>query len=293
MIRYGVYLPNFGPFGNARTLARLAHDAEEAGWDGFFIWDHIAGELRPERMVDPWVALAAIALNTNHIRIGALVTPLPRRRPWKVARETVSVDHLSDGRLTIGVGIGNGREEWDNLGEETDLKSRGEMLDEALEVLAGLWQGKPFSYDGQFYHLKDKHFQPVPVQVPRIPVWVAGFWPNKVPLRRAARWDGVFPLSGKAGQKTMDNEVANLKEVIAYVREQRKDNGPFDIVYAGPPTPGNDLNQAADIVAPYAAAGITWWLEDINPFSFGKSFQEEWPLEAMHQRIQQGPPIYT
>ena len=129
-MKFGIYLPNFGPYGDARVLAGLAQDAENAGWDGFFIWDHIAGWDLP--MVDPWVALAAIACGTYRIRIGTTVTPLPRRRPWKVTREAVSIDHLSGGRLTLSVGIGGGKSEWAQLGEETDLVKRGAMLDEAL-----------------------------------------------------------------------------------------------------------------------------------------------------------------
>ncbi|MFN2108650.1 MAG: LLM class flavin-dependent oxidoreductase, partial [Anaerolineae bacterium] len=149
-MQYGIYLPNFGPYGDARVLAGLARDAENAGWDGFFLWDHMAGHALP--FVDPWVALTAVALNTQRLRIGTTVTPLPRRRPWKIARETVSLDHLSGGRLTLGVGIGLGQAEWNDLGEESDLKKRGKMLDEALDVLVGLWSGEPFSYAGQYYH---------------------------------------------------------------------------------------------------------------------------------------------
>jgi alkanesulfonate monooxygenase SsuD/methylene tetrahydromethanopterin reductase-like flavin-dependent oxidoreductase (luciferase family) len=134
-MKFGIYLPNFGSYGEARVLANLAQDAENSGWDGFFIWDHIAGLTLP--MVDPWVALAAIAVTTHRIRIGTTVTPLPRRRPWKLAREAVSIDHLSGGRLTLGVGIGGGESEWAHLGEQPDLKKRGVMLDEALSVLVG------------------------------------------------------------------------------------------------------------------------------------------------------------
>ena len=125
-MKFGIYLPNFGAYGDARVLANLAQDAENAGWDGFFIWDHIAGWTLP--MVDPWVALAAVAVSTQRIRIGTTVTPLPRRRPWKLAREAVSIDHLSGGRLTLGVGIGGGESEWAHLGEQPDLKKRGVML---------------------------------------------------------------------------------------------------------------------------------------------------------------------
>lgn len=188
-MKFGIYLPNFGTYGDVRALANLARDAEQSGWDGFYIWDHIAGEHMP--IVDPWVGLAAAALQTERIRIGTTVTPLPRRRPWKLARETVSLDHLSGGRLTLGVGIGLGQAEWNDLGEQTDLKQRGAMLDEGLQVLTGLWSGEPFSFSGQYYQVKEAHFLPKPVQQPRIPIWVGGFWPNKAPFRRAA-WAGSW-----------------------------------------------------------------------------------------------------
>ncbi|MBN1219936.1 MAG: LLM class flavin-dependent oxidoreductase [Anaerolineae bacterium] len=284
-MNYAVFLPNFGLYGDARTLAQLARDAEAAGWDGFFIWDHIAAWGNRE-MVDPWVALAAIALQTERVRLGAMITPLARRRPWKVARETVSVDHLSGGRLTLGVGLGVHAEEFEYLGEETKPKARGAMLDEALEVLQKLWTGETITHEGQYYPIKEARFLPRPIQSPRIPVWVGGVWPNKAPLRRAARWDGMFTLFNEEG----DAEIESIKQAVAYVQGHRQNDQPFDVVYAGRPTPGDDPAQATEIVSLYAEAGITWWLENITPFSFGQTMEEAWPLEAMHQRILQGPP---
>ena len=283
-MKFGIYLPNFGPYGDARTLANLAHDAENSGWDGFFLWDHIAGWGMP--IVDPWVALSAVAVNTQRIRIGTTVTPLPRRRPWKIARETVSLDHLSGGRLTLSVGIGLGEAEWDDLGEQTDPVQRGAMLDEGLSVLAGLWSGEPFSYAGKYYHIKQAHFMPRPLQQPRIPVWVGGFWPNKAPFRRAAQWDGVFPLFMT---ETDEEELAQLEQAVRYLGEFRKDDRPLDIVCTGI-TSGNDKAQAAQIVKQRAELGATWWLEAIAPYRFGKGFEGEWPVEALRQRILQGPP---
>ena len=202
-MRYGVTLPNFGPYADARVLASLAREAEGAGWDGFFLWDHVL--LVPWPTVDPWIAMAAIALATERVRIGALVTPVPRRRPVKLAREIVTLDHLSRGRLILGVGIGAGPWEWDYLGEETDLRTRGDMLDEALELLEQLWTGEPVVHHGRFYHHRGDGgpqdtaerpvpFLPRPLQRPRVPPWVAGVWPNKRPFRRAARYDGLVPL---------------------------------------------------------------------------------------------------
>ncbi len=290
-MQYGLYLPNFGPYGDARTLANLARDAEQAGWDGFFIWDHIAGEMWHKVIVDPWVALTAAAMITERIRLGALVTPIPRRRPWKLARETASLDQLCGGRLIFGAGIGDGVQEFENLGEETDRKRRGAMLDEGLDVLTGLWSGEPFSYAGEFYPVTDTQFLPKPVQQPRIPVWVAGIWPNLAPMRRAVQWDGAFPLFlGVQG----DEELAMCKAGMAYLREQRALTGradPFDLVYSGHPTPGDDPAQAAEIVARYAETGVTWWLEMIAPWRGGVGWQDpDWPVELMRERILQGPP---
>ncbi|MBN1875967.1 MAG: TIGR03619 family F420-dependent LLM class oxidoreductase [Anaerolineae bacterium] len=281
-MKYGVYLPNFGCFGDARALANLACDAEQAGWDGFFIWDHVAGMHQP--MVDPWVGLAAVAMVTEHIRIGTTVTPLPRRRPWKLARETVSLDRLSNGRLTLSVGIGLGDAEWGNLGEETNLKARGAMLDEALDVLTGLWSGESFSYEGKYYHIHQAQFLPTPVQSPRIPIWVGGFWPHKAPFRRAARWDGVYPLF-----ETWEQEHEQLKDALAYVQAKRTRDAPFDIVCTGV-TPGDDPAQAAAILAPYRDAGVTWWLEGIAPYRWGQDLEGDWPCERLRQRVLEGPP---
>lgn len=283
-MKFGIYLPNFGPYGDARTLANLAREAEHAGWDGFFIWDHIAGEHLP--IVDPWVALAAVAFHTRRIRIGTTVTPLPRRRPWKLARETVSLDHLSGGRLTLGVGIGLGQAEWGDLGEQTDLKQRGAMLDEGLQVLTGLWSGEPFSFSGQYYQVKGAQFLPKPVQQPRIPIWVGGFWPNKAPFRRAVDWDGVFPLFNA---ETEEQELTQIAELVQFLAEHRQGKPPLDIICMGA-TPGDDRVKAAQTIRARAALGVTWWLEIIAPFPFGKDFNDEWPVEAMRRRVLQGPP---
>ena len=226
-------------------------------------------------------------MNTESIRLGALVTPLPRRRPWKFARETASLDRLSRGRLTVGVGIGSrgGHElEWDAFGEESDLSRRGAMLDEGLTILNGLWTGEPFSFQGEHYRVKEARFAPAPLQSPRIPVWVAGYWPNEAPFRRAAGWDGVFPLflEGRG--------LDGLREVVRFISERRGSTAPFDVVYLGPTSPGDDPARGAEVVAPYAEAGATWWLERLTPDQFGADWRGDWPFEAMRGRVMQGPP---
>ena len=287
-MQYGISVPIFGPYGDVRVLAGLARDTEESGWDGFFIWDHIA---TPSAIpvIDPWIALAVIATVTERIRIGALVTPLPRRRPWKVARETATLDRLSRGRLVVGVGLGFFlTEEFENLDEQTDLKVRAAMLDEGLEVLTGLWRGEPFTFNGAHYQIKDTLFLPTPVQSPRIPIWVAATWPKKAPFYRAARWDGVVPMlqSGSSLDRMSPDQA---REMLAIIRQQRQSDAPFDMVHAGI-TPDKDRTRDADYVGPYAEAGVTWWTEDINPTGWGTD--KNWPLEAMRQRILNGPPRF-
>ena len=280
-LRCAVYLPNFGAFGDARVLSELAQEAEAAGWDGFFLWDHIARPFSTP-MVDPWIALAAVAVATARLRIGALVTPLPRRRPWKVAREAVSLDHLCGGRLVLGVGTGSpggGDVEWSNLGEEMEAKARGAMLDEGLSILTGLWSGAAFSHDGRHYHVREARFEPPPLQRPRIPIWVAGGWPNLRPFRRAARWDGAFPWFAPGS-----DGVDQLRAVAEFVRAERAGDEVIDIVYATAPSAagGGGLEAFAD-------AGASWWLARIEPEFFGSRWRDPWPLERMRGYIRDGP----
>ena len=223
-MRFGVDIPNIGgfgsqgnDFGDPHFVAELAHEAEEAGWDGFFIWDHMGADW-PVALADPWVLLAAVALRTTSIKLGPMITALPRRRPWKLARETMTLEHLSRGRIILGVGIGGGAE-YTSFHESGDDRRHGEMLDEGLTVLQGLWSGEPFSYEGSHYQVTNARFLPKPVQ-PHIPIWVGGNWPNKKPFRRAAKWDGVFPLErGLPFRQQMTPE--RIQEACAYVQAHR------------------------------------------------------------------------
>lgn len=294
-MRYGLSLPPFEDFFNPRTLAQLAREAELAGWDGFFLWDHVL--IWPTPIADPWIALTAIALATEKLRIGPLVTPIPRRRPIKLLRETITLDHLSSGRLVLGVGSGAGRWEYDYLGEEGSPNIRAEMLDEALELLTKAWTGEPILHAGPFYRLQgdlgpdDPTIAPTPVlpkpiQQPRIPIWVAASWPNKAPFRRAARWDGVVPL-----KLTTDNMPPYLTPedthaIVAYCLQQRDSPGGFDVVISGHTTNPHDTS----LVRAHQEAGATWWLEDISPWPFGWQWQGSWPVNAMQERITLGPP---
>ncbi len=274
-MHYGLSIPNFGEYGDPRILAALAHETEEAGWDGFFVWDHL-NLPSPLPMTDPWVALTAIALRTQRIRLGPMVTPIPRRRPWKLARETLSLDQVSAGRLILGVGLGYfPGEEFADFGEEPDAKVRAGKLDEGLAILAGLWRNEPFSFAGEHFQIHNVHMQPAPVQQPRIPIWVASVWPNKAPFRRAAHWDGVFPI----GTDATPLSPTAIQAVVAYVKAHRESHELFDVVYSHW-TSGADQAKDAALVAPYHEAGVTWWLES----------PENHTLAEMQQRIRKGPP---
>ena len=289
-MQFGISIPPFADFSDPRALAELAHDAEAAGWDGFFLWDAMFFDPTFHPIADPWVSLAAVAMYTQRLKIGTLITPIARRRPWKLARETVSVDQLSEGRLILGVGLGD-PVQWDFgfFGEDTDSKLRARRLDEGLDLLTGLWTGQPYPYQGEQYNVKEVIFRPAPVQSPRIPIWVGGWFPNKPPLRRAARWDGVCPV--KWGGSITPEE---WRELLAYVHKHRISNTPFDAVHSGA-TPGDNPTQAAELVRPYADVGVTWWIEPVDPWRFGWSFEVPWAPEAtvlMRERIRQGPPRF-
>jgi len=279
MTKFAIYISNFGKNMSAGLLADLAVETEMYGWDGFFIWDHILyNSSQNLTMVDPTVALAAIASVTNHIRIGTMLTPIARRRPWKLARELASLDHLSGGRLILGVGLGAPVEtEYTNFGEEGDPKIIAEKLDEGIQIINGLWQGRSFKFDGKHYHLNPVTLLPTPLQKPRIPIWVGGFWPNKAPFRRAAQWDGIFPLKNDGGLKPSD--VTAIKDYIAAHRTLMSS---FDIVVTNH-TPADDAEKMRSMIRPFIDAGMTWWLENL--------FKKRNYTEALFARIKAGPPV--
>ncbi len=264
-MQYGFILPH----GDIHTLAELAHEAEVAGWDGVFYWDGIyIKEAGP--MYDPWIVLAAMALRTERVRLGLILTPPSRRRPWKLARETVTLDHLSYGRLILPVGLGALEDGgFTKVGEITDRKQRAELLDESLEILTGLWSGKPFSFDGKHYHVEEMTFLPKPVQSPRIPIWVVGAWPSQQSMRRVLRYDGLLPNKITGGDAPAAITPEDIRAMKAYIEEHRSQRTPFEIVQEG------------ETVRPYAEEGATWWTE--SRWSFP-------PIEELRRRIQQGPP---
>jgi alkanesulfonate monooxygenase SsuD/methylene tetrahydromethanopterin reductase-like flavin-dependent oxidoreductase (luciferase family) len=273
-MNYGIYVPNFGECATPNTLAALANEAEMAGWDGFFLWDHILfAEALP--LTDPWIALAAMALKTKYIRLGPLVTPIARCQPWKLARESVALDHLSVGRLVQGVGIGEDCwREYSSFGDLSNVRTHADMLDEGLEVLKGLWSGDSFSYKGRYYQVDNARFLPPPIQKPNIPIWVAAIWPNKSPLRRAANWNGVFPLQSEV--KMTPNDV---RDMLIYIFSYRTKMDPFEVILDSQFS--NEGKVEPSIIADYAEAGATWWLI---------SFNHNHSAEIVRKRILQGPP---
>jgi alkanesulfonate monooxygenase SsuD/methylene tetrahydromethanopterin reductase-like flavin-dependent oxidoreductase (luciferase family) len=236
----GIFVAPFDELADARRLARLAARAEERGWDGFFLWDHIRYSPPTSAVADPWIALTAIACATESLTIGPLVTPVSRRRPHKLARETVTLDRLSGGRLILGAGLGSDHHgEFEDFGEVAPPRERAQLLDEGLERLAAYWAGE---------------FDPPPLQRPRIRVWIATRWPHRRPLARAARWDGLFPIELPGPDA--------LAELVAETTGLRADaDTKFDVVVTHPP--GTDPE-------PWEQAGATWFLT-----GFGQSPTED------------------
>lgn len=244
-MRFGLDFPLFGDLADPRLAAEIARDAESAGWEAVFVWDHIMYREPVTDAGDPWIAMAAILTATHSVLTGPMVTPLPRRRPQMVARQSVGLDQLGDGRFVLGVGLGldsSGRE-LSAFGEELDDRTRAAMLDESLEIIDRLWSGEYVDFAGEHHIVDDVSFRPRPVQRPRPPVWVAGRWPYKRPLRRAARWDGLFLID----QESPDD----LSEAVAFIDAARGGLRDFDVV----------VNQpfGAD-PEPWRTAGATWFL---------------------------------
>lgn len=260
-----LWLPLFDELADPIVVATLAAEAEEAGWHGFFVWDHVNWRAPVREVADPWITMAAAASATSSILLGPMVTPLPRRRPAKVARETATLDRLSGGRFVLGVGLGSDRfgQEFSGFGEETDDRRRGAMLDESLAILGAAWTGEPVHHHGEHYTVDGMRFRPTPVGP--IPVWAAGY-PGKLrPMRRAARFDGFFPVNL--------TEPDELAEIVATVDGLRGGSAePYDYVIA--------LPADADIGA-FAKNGATWWLAEFD--------QENMSVDEVRGVLRNGP----
>jgi alkanesulfonate monooxygenase SsuD/methylene tetrahydromethanopterin reductase-like flavin-dependent oxidoreductase (luciferase family) len=282
-MRFSINVPNFGDFSDPRTVAEVASAAEEAGWDGLFVWDHVVHRRHRRPYGDPWMLLTAAALATSRIRLGTLVTPVARRRPQQLARQVATLDALSGGRVTFGAGLGGPIEdEYGSFGEPTDPKVLAERLDEGLGLLDRFWSGEAVNHDGKHFQVEDVTLLPASVQRPRPPVWIGGFWPHRPPMRRAARWDGAVPMFVDARHGQVP-PVDQVRDLVAYIRQHRSDDRPFEIVLGGV-SPG-DPAKARDLLGPLVEAGATWWDERQL-----QSTDEIDRLAPVLSRIEHGPP---
>lgn len=273
-MKFGFVLPS----GDARTAAEFASQAEQAGWDGFFVWEPVWG-------IDAWVCLTAAAMRTERIRLGTLLSPLSRMRPWKLASETATLDQLSGGRVILSVGLGAIDTGFSKFGEVTDRRIRAELMDEGLEILTGLWAGQPFNFAGKHYTVRETSFHPPPPprQQPRIPIWMVGAWPHPKSLQRALRYDGLLPVYvDPDSRRIQELTPALLRQIVDFCRDRRGPaSPPYEIIWEGQ-TSGDDPTQAAEMIQPWAEAGATWWIE---------SRWDAPDLDQVLLRIQQGPPL--
>lgn len=268
-MRFGVIITG----GPVHEQVEMARAAEAAGWDGVFTWDgiHVGDTMEVH---DPWVLMSAFAMATERVRIGAMIQPLARRRPWKVAREAVTLDHVSNGRFTLCVGLGAVDDAgWGRVGEPTDRQTRAAKLDETLEILTGLWSGEPFGFRGEHYRFEPMAFRPPPVQHPRIPIWVVGAWPAERSMARAARYEGLLPNVVGGGRYTPEL-VGEMRDWIA---ARRGSVDGYDIVLEGPVEPG----EADEELRRFGEMGATWWIH---------SDWESADPERARRRIEAGPP---
>lgn len=273
-MRYGIVAANLGDYADPRVAVRLARAAEAAGWEAFFVWDHL-GFVRGVPSGDPFVILSAVAASTTHLKLGLAVTPLARRRPQVVANALASLDLLSAGRAIFGAGLGGAPEEFTAFGETADAKQRAAMLDEGLKIVDRFWSGETVTHRGPHYVVEGVSLEPLPLQRPRIPIWIGG--EGAPALRRAARWDGwLAPATSPDGRPTMAKSPARIAEMVAEIRRHRTKMAPFEVAVDGYSEPSDPILPRA-----YEGAGATWWLESIHGLRA--------PLDEMMARVEAGP----
>src|SRR2546430_2274666 len=276
-MRFGVYCANFGFFGEARSLIDMAVLAEECGWDGFFVYDHLVPfPGRAVSSVDPWTVLAVVAERTELV-LGPMVTPAARRLPWELAHRAAGVDRLSGGRLVLGVGLGSAFD-FEAFGDAGSAIERGDRLDESLCLLQKVWSGEPVHHSGACWRVDGVRLVPRPLR--RVPIWVAGRYGSRRPLRRAARFDGFFPINTKWDPADLLTP-GQLAEMLAVVRAERGDLDGFEVVAAGY-SESSSRKTAAGRIAAYAEAGATWWFETLEP--------RRGDLDELRERVRMGPP---
>ncbi len=272
-MKYGFVFPK----SDVHKAIEFAKEAENNGWDAFFVWESLYG-------VDAWITLTAIASKTKKIRLGTMITPLSRMKPWKVASEILTLDLISKGRVVFSVALGAIDTGFAEFGEETDKKIRAELLDEGLEIITQLWKGK-FNYKGTHYQIREspffnRHPPPSLIQQPRVPIWVVAAWPWEKSMKRALKYDGILPAIMLKKGKFEKITPEHVREIKKYIVEKRQIADNFDIVIEGT-TPINDKTQAQEIIKPFEKAGATWWIE---------SMWEETSLDPVLEKIREGPP---
>lgn len=273
-MKYGFVLS----YGTPSEIVELAREAEFLGWDGVFTWDGVS--LGPMPTYDPWSVMSAIAMRTKRVTIGAMILPLARRKPWEVVKQAVTIDHLSEGRLVLPVGLGvpDDRAFSGVNTDSPDRKDRAERLDECLEILELGQRGEPFSFNGTHYRVEDMTLVPTPVQ-PRIPVWAVAAWPHEKSMARAARWDGIIPADHSPGvSRTAPISPDTVWEITQWMREHRDTGAPFDVVVEGKTADRFDHGY----VRALAEAGATWFIES--------RWEEDESPESLMARIRNGPP---
>lgn len=262
-MRQALFFPAFDALADPRVVAEVAARAEQAGWDGVFVWDHVLYD-QVERISDCFTCLAAAAAATSRIAVGPMVTPIQRRGPALLARQAVALDQLSGGRLVLGLGLGDDAGgELSRLGGETEPRTRGEQLEEGLELLTGMLSGEELHHMGEHYRADGVRFLPRPPVDGHIPIWLAARWPHRRPMRRAARHDGLFVISV--------GEPADLTQVRRIVEEAGARPG-FELCVTG---------RAADDPSPWARAGATWWCCQLGPYGLD--------LDEVRRVVEQGP----
>lgn len=264
------------PLGDARTATELAVIAEDNNWDGFFVWEPVWG-------IDAWISLSACAMVTKNIKLGTMLSPISRMRPWKLASETATLDNLSNGRVILSVGLGGTDSGgWEEFGEITDRKVRAELMDEGLAILQGLWKGQPFNYSGKHYNIKEVNFYPPPNPVKKeIPIWVVGAWNWSKSMKRALKYNGILPYILDKNKNYRRVSLNNIREISEYVHQNRSGSNPFDIIVEGHTI--NDDSKSATYDQ-WEEAGATWWIEGLWDKMDDKNLKD-----ILIKRLKKGP----
>lgn len=276
-MKYGVFLPSFGRYGDPELIINTAVEMEDAGWDGIFLPDHLFHD-QVNGFLDPLLLLSAIATRTEKIRLGTWIIPIPRRQPWQLARDLARLDILSKGRVILGAGLGSPPTDFTKIGIDYYPKQLANRMDEALDIITKFWSGETFSHEGEFYSLDEVNLGIVPIQRPRIPIWLAARWPSKKPIRRGAEWDGIMPITNRFPEQFTE---AEMREMVAYYRlqlqSQNKSDG--DILVSWDHLGNYDQEEFRQLAQ---EVGVTWLMDGLHPL--------KGDLQGQLNHLREGPP---